>query len=455
MRAFSVLVALLATGLLACGGGGGHETDADGEDVVSEPDLVDDTPADPSSEDAPADTPVDTPVDEPADTPVDDPGDEEPVECVPYTSSNVRVNSDSGGADQGNPSVAVFSTCAIYVAWDDTRNGNRDIYYGRSRDGGGSWSNGRINSDTGTQIQSSPRIGVDAGGGVHIAWYDHRHGDWDKEIYYAASGRSWENSRIQGTTSDQRNPALAVHFSGASYVVWEDQRSYSWEIYFALTTNEGWSWTDPRRRINDTVDSNQLHPDIALHTSGIIYVVWDDRRGSNTDIYFAMSDDGGASFSNPNIRVPDTDTSDHTSPAIAADSAGNVYVVWEDERSGDSDIYFTLSSDGGETWADPNLRVNTDGGTEGQYNPDIAVGPSGTVYVVWRDYRSGDGDIYIASSTDGGTTWTDPNVRVNDDTGTADQRLPALAVGPEGNVYVVWEDDRNGHSDIYYSANPL
>ena len=51
--------------------------------------------------------------------------------------------------------------------------------------------------------------------------------------------------------------------------------------------------------------------------------------------------------------------------------------------------------------------------------PTLAVdrtnGPfRGWLYVVWNDTRNGDADVYLTSSPDRGTTWTAP-VRVNDD----------------------------------------
>jgi hypothetical protein len=74
--------------------------------------------------------------------------------------------------------------------------------------------------------------------------------------------------------------------------------------------------------------------------------------------------------------------------------------------------------------------------------------------VAWEDYRYNNFDIYFAKSSDRGGTWTDPNLRVNDDlrTNEKNQQKPSLAVDLFGAVYVVWEDYRSGNWDIYFSS---
>jgi len=92
-----------------------------------------------------------------------------------------------------------------------------------------------------------------------------------------------------------------------------------------------------------------------------------------------------------------------------------------------------------------NVQV-TDNGL-GQFgeakHADVAAASSSTVYAVWEDNRDDPTDavfhaIYLAKSSDSGASWG-ANVHVSDPNweglGVAD---PEVAVGPEGNVYVVW-----------------
>ena len=155
-----------------------------------------------------------------------------------------------------------------------------------------------------------------------------------------------------------------------------------------------------------------------------------------------------------NVQASD-DTSgvSQSSPAIAVDGSGNAYAVWEDWRNRNDDIYFSYRPAGGD-WG-PNLKVNDDPGTSSQWNPAIGVDGSGNAYAVWEDWRNGDHnnyfncDIYFSYRPAGGS-WG-ANVRVNDDPGTANQVWSAIAVDASGNAYAVWDDERNGDYDIYFS----
>ena len=65
---------------------------------------------------------------------------------------NVRVNDlvqIPGSANQGGSSIAVNGADNIYITWYDSRNGEYDIYFTYSTDGGNTFSTGkRINDDT-------------------------------------------------------------------------------------------------------------------------------------------------------------------------------------------------------------------------------------------------------------------------------------------------------------------
>jgi hypothetical protein len=72
------------------------------------------------------------------------------------------------------------------------------------------------------------------------------------------------------------------------------------------------------------------------------------------------------------------------------------------------------------------------------------VGPSGALYLVYADPVQGRGfDVLLTKSSNGGATWSAP-IRLNDDSGTADQFHPTLSVaaGAGGDVVTVSFYDR-------------
>ncbi len=383
----------------------------------------------------------------------------------PPFSNNQLVSIDVATDFQNNPSIAVDPSGTIYIAWEDDRLGDLDIYFASSTDGGSSWTtpNEKVNTDPTIQNQGKPSIAADSFGNLYLAWEDLRSGtNWD--IYFANStdgGATWSNPNliVNNDTSarHQINPSIAVNSIGTVYAVWEDYRSGTdSDIYFAMSTDGGATWTDPNVRIIiDATNATQWFPVIAVDSADNIYVAWQDDRNGNDDIYFAMSSDGGATWTDPNVKVnTDVGTADQRNPTIAVNSTGTIYLAWEEYNSTHWDINFTKSTDGGMIWTNYNTMVNTDGGSENQFNPCIGVDSTDEIYLAWHDYRDSGtdaSDIYFANSSDGGASWAHPNLRVNDDTGLNYQFLPTLAVASNGTAYVAWEDDRLGDLDIYFA----
>ncbi len=106
-----------------------------------------------------------------------------------------------------------------------------------------------------------------------------------------------------------------------------------------------------------------------------------------------------------------------TTVAVAVDNGpncpGNVYVAWADMVTGDADIMFARSTDGGMTWA-PFVRVNSDPAGNGldQWLPSMSVDDvSGEITIIFKDRRNDPANFlaetWVARSKDCGLTWSD------------------------------------------------
>jgi hypothetical protein len=88
-------------------------------------------------------------------------------------------------------------------------------------------------------------------------------------------------------------------------------------------------------------------------------------------------------------------------PAIDLDSAGNLYIAWDESGRGTraAGVWYSNSTDGGRTWAPP-VRVDPDDSTD--IWPWIAVGDPGAVAVAWfgNDNQLPDHDAEQAGDED-------------------------------------------------------
>src|SRR5512137_2503388 len=193
--------------------------------------------------------------------------------------------------------------------------------------------------------------------------------------------------------------------------------------------------------------NRQENPYVAVGPAGTVFVVWQDDRnnaGSTSDIYFARSTDNGSSFGGV-VRVDDASANtDQVMPRIAVDSAGKLHVAWTDARLGTySKIYYANSTDNGTTWS-ANVGVNATGAGS-QVNSGIAVDSSNNIYIVWEDLRSGY-HVYMSKSTNGGTSF---GASAKLDSSSSQARNPAICVAQNDNVTVAWQDSSNSNWDIF------
>ncbi len=329
----------------------------------------------------------------------------------------------------------------VHVVFYDYRDGDNEIFYKRSFNCGATWS-------PDTQLTSAdrtserPSVAV-KGPNVHIVWLDNR--DYNFDIYYKRStsaGASWgPDTRLTTHDSISAYPSMAVQDT-ILHVVWFDDRDSSYEIYYKRSLNNGTTWGSDIRLTADDNDTSNFASVAAQGTN--VHVVWFDTRDGNSEIYYKRSANNGTDWS-VDTRLT-TDNAVSQFPSIAAEGS-SVHVVWQDNRDGNREIYYKRSLDGGTTWGQ-DVRL-TNAAQESVY-PSIAVRDS-NVYIVWKDQRDGNEEIYYKCSTDNGTTWRS-DTNLTSDAGSSKSSSIA-ADGP--NVHVIWQDNRDGNPEIYYKLGGL
>ena len=186
-----------------------------------------------------------------------------------------------------------------------------------------------------------------------------------------------------------------------------------------------------------------------------VYVLWEDEsNGPDSDIFFTVSNDNGQTFVDPPTDLSNNIGRSFNERMIV--SGNNVYVVWQDDSNGgDSDILFTVSNDNGQTFVDPPTDLSKNTGQSGiniSFQTTVMIVSGNNVYVVWADdSNGGDSDILFTVSNDNGQTFVDPPTDLSNNAGLSED--PQMIVSGN-NVYVVWADDSNGGDrDIFFTVS--
>ncbi len=162
-------------------------------------------------------------------------------------------------------------------------------------------------------------------------------------------------------------------------------------------------------------------------------------------------------------------------PVPAVDSKGILYVTWLDSTDDESmkgiaEFYMSKSDDGGESFSEPKriARFLEPGFRPrnaffrywASAFPKVAVGPNDELYVAYVGLPASnpldEGDVYFIRSLNGGDRWSRPK-RINTDETDAPQFFPAIDVGPDGVLHLMWGDMRDDpvqtRYHIYYSRS--
>ena len=129
--------------------------------------------------------------------------------------------------------------------------------------------------------------------------------------------------------------------------------------------------------------------------------------------------------------------------AIAADPAGGVWVVWQEGRDGQYDIALrharvkdSRPKLGPVQWVGESPR--------GDWAPDLAVAPDGSVYVVWDAYDGESQNVYLRRLRDG--QWSDVVTVAGS---PAFEGRAQVAAGPDGRVWLAWEEGSRNWGRLY------
>ncbi|MFN0059044.1 MAG: hypothetical protein ACKVX7_11350 [Planctomycetota bacterium] len=164
----------------------------------------------------------------------------------------------------------------------------------------------------------------------------------------------------------------------------------------------------------------------------------------------------------PSLSLADTDAyvlADAIQPQLVAANAETFYLACLHRGN----YCVSESVDGGKSFADPVVAIDCRGRARGgaQRGPRLGIDARGrltlTAFVVTdpseEAQRYPTGELYLATSSDRGKTWTAPT-RINEIEKKAPEQLHALAVSSDGDAHVAWLDLRgrkDAGQDLYYA----
>lgn len=386
------------------------------------------------------------------------------------------------GGDQRNIRMAPDGSGGAIIVWEDYRNGGiADIYAQRiGEDGQPKWfpTDGVVVCDQSLD-QINPVIVGDDSGGAFIAWQDYRDGNPNIYALRISSDTGdiylgWTPNGVPvsaATVENEEYPEIVSVGLQEAVIVW--QANYlSNDYWIGAERMDGSGIAQWGGGIAvSTGTAFRGYPKIIKSDSDNVIVTWEDQRNGDSDIY-AQQIIISSGTVNPSWTVngnPVTvETSHQERPEIVSDGLGGAIITWTDWRqtTTEPDIYAQRINSSGDPvadWTTNGVPICTEVGEQKRpvITEDLLYGATTGAIIAWEDMRRGDFDIYAEK-----VARDDPPVLDEEDTfvagGFGFQLSPRIVSDNLGGAIGTWIEDfskifatkRNQDGRLVWSSYP-
>lgn len=362
-------------------------------------------------------------------------------------------------ADQANPSTVEDGNGGVIIAWDDSTNGDRDIYIQKLDSlGNPQWALNGIPIVIKPSKQKNVKIISDENGGAIAVWEDSLAGFWD--IYaqrISTNGVAmWTTGGVPvcAATMNQKNARLVSDGAGGAYIAWQDKRGgIDYDIYAQHLNASGTPLlVADGIAICNAIDK-QTDPKIVSDRFGGAIITWQDKRGGiSYDVYAQRLNSSGVIQWLSNGAAVCTADSSQTSIDLTSDYISGTIITWRDKRNGFyHDIYAQkINMNGSIAWQLNGIKISNSALT--QTNPNICGDGSGGAIITWQDSTISNWDIRSQRINASGVTLWNAGGNIVSNANNLQTNPKNISDGKGGSIFV-WQDFRNGIDDDIYAQH--
>lgn len=328
-----------------------------------------------------------------------------------------------------NPSIAT-DCFNVYIAWSDSKEEEyAEIYITKLNN------NGNIMIDaervTNTYERSySPALVLDSEGSIHIVWHELIEGSFSNyEIFYKHGTQTLFNST---------NPSIALDSNDNIHIVWSDDRDMNREIYYRKLSSKGETMISALRLTWSTADSDS--PSIISDSDDNLHIIWEDNRTGNYEIYYKKVDNNGNTLINDARLSFSLGNSVH--PSVDIDREDFIWIVWQNDDGNYNSVYCAKVNKNGELLIGPK-QITPEG--VNCFYPRICLDSENNAHAVYHSFSNWNNIYYSKINANGEILISHKGIVTEE----SDQAFPAIGSDVEDDIYIAWEDNRNGHSEIF------
>jgi hypothetical protein len=269
------------------------------------------------------------------------------------------------------------------------------------------------------------------------------------------------NQEVSGETNQESQNQTSSTASESNVITTTNQSPIAHDQEFSTDANTDIDIT----LVGEDTDNDPIQFEIVSNPADATLNDFDNAKGTvtyspemnytgNDSFSFKVIDDNGVESNTAIVSVEVTENNQTNQAPQAFDQVTNEanlsdyrYAVWSAGEEEDRYIFFSRSTDGGNTFSSP-LSISGKSRTP-VFNPEVSSSGN-NIYVVWQGQsENGNQDIFMRKSVDYGSSFSGVENLSNDPGGSGN---PQVTIN--GNTtHVAWEGTTPGNNYIFYSKS--
>ena len=304
----------------------------------------------------------------------------------------------------------------------------------------------------GAEGDSRPKIALGKKGEVFVSWTRALSKPYSGDIRFARSLDGGKTFSAPITVNDNREiishrfDALAVGADGLVYMVWLDKRDLAAAkkknepydgsaLYYAVSDDNGASFSANRKIADHSCDCCRIA--LAIPPTGAPAIFWRHVYPGNIRDHAFARLDGKNEMRRVSHDEWKIEACPHHGPALSIAQDNVYHFAWFDNAPQAEGLFYARSADGGKTFSTPIAFGNK------AHQPGHAdiLSLGSLVWLTWKEFDGEQSVIYTMLSRDGGAKWDVPHKLA----ATADASDHPLLVQRAGRTFVSWNTAQDGY----------
>jgi hypothetical protein len=365
-----------------------------------------------------------------------------------FVNENFELSDETLNSGRYYPSISSNGKEFIAV-WSDRRNGGLyDIYAQRlNKDGSKIGENFIVHTDSQTTSKIYPDIALSKSGSFAVAWYSNV--DGGNKIFSSVLDNNNEFrseqiliSEISNSSSNNFSPTIASSMDGFA-IAWSRYLDNDYNIICQLLDTAG-AKIDSNFVINDDMKSTQLYASAASNNKGNVVVTWYDYRNSFPQIYSQKI--VNTQLNGNNFTVSEEELkSTKTNVSCSINDKGKIVVSWLNYTDLTEYQVFSRILDSSKSPISETFRVDNDENSSAQSSPELITFDDSSYIIVWTDNRNRTSNIFFQIYNSDGTLLGENKIAGS----TSYKLYPKIIQLKNNNFTIFWREYYRGTFNQY------